>query len=259
MTRLASGMPPGYVGIHEGGADIVVLKTMARPVREALMNGSMYEYAAHHAEARTYQGRGLVYGVPLPGGAARVVIRRSRHGGLLRAITGERFLGRTRAPRELAAAVRLTSAGVPTPEVIAYATYRAGGPFRRADVVTREVPGAMDLGTLLTNYLDATGKEALLQAAVSLLIKLTRAGARHPDLNVKNILIVPGENEPSEAWLLDVDRVWFDAPGERRVTEANMRRLTRSLRKWRQSHGISVDDSDIQSLASRVNEGVMER
>ncbi len=259
MTRYASGVPPGYVGINESCADIVVLETMERPVREALLDGSLYAYAAHHPEARTYKGRGLVYGVPLPNGGIRVVIRRSRHGGLLRAITGERFLGRTRAPRELAAALRLTRAGVPTPEVIAYATYSAGGPFRRADVVTREVAGATDLGALLSTELDATGKEALLQTVASLLIQLSQAGARHPDLNVKNILIVRGENDGCRAWLLDVDRVWFDEPGARRVTETNVRRLTRSLLKWRQLHGISVGESDIGWLASRVAERLLKR
>ena len=38
-------------------------------------------------------------------------------------ITGERFVGRTRAPRELATALRLERNGVATPRVIAYATY----------------------------------------------------------------------------------------------------------------------------------------
>jgi len=96
-------------------------------------------------------------------------------------------------------------------------------------------------------------KEGLLQAVGSLLARLTQAGARHPDLNVKNILIVAGENEAREAWLLDVDRVWFDEPGDRRVAMANANRLTRSLRKWRQSYGISVDESDIRRLLVPVN------
>ncbi len=253
MTRQASEMPSGYVGIQQSDAEIVVLKSMARPVCEALVNGSLYEYASRHPEARAYQGRGLAYGVQLPNCAARVVIRRSRHGGFLRAITGERFLRGTRAPRELAASVRLTRAGVPTPQIIAYVTYPAGGPFRRADVVTREVVGASDLGALLTNELKAVVKDGLLREVGSLLVKLTQVGAHHPDLNVKNILMVSGESDAREAWLLDVDRVWFDEPGDRRVGAANVRRLTRSLRKWRQSHGISVDESDIARLVSRVH------
>ena len=260
MTRHGSDTPPGYVRIHEEDADIVVLESMASPVRQALVGGSLYEYAKHHPEARTYRGRGPVYGVPLPNGGVRVVIRRSRHGGFFRAITGERFLGSTRAPRELATAARLTREGIPTPEVIAYVTYRAGGPFRRADVVTRELAGASDLGALLlSGELVATAKEAVLQTVATLLIQLSQSGARHPDLNVKNILLVPIENEWPVAWLLDVDRVWFDERRKRRVAEANVRRLTRSLRKWRQAHGIPVDESDIGLLVSRVHEGWLER
>ncbi|MBC7789435.1 MAG: hypothetical protein H7Z74_05795 [Anaerolineae bacterium] len=259
MTLHANEIPPGYVEIHEGNADLVVLRTMARPVREALLSGSLYEYATHHPNARRYEGRGAVYGVPLPSGDTRVVIRRSRHGGLFRGITGERFLATTRAPRELAAAVRLRKEGIPTPEVVAYATYRAGGPFRRADVATREVASASDLGAVLTKARDAAGKQALLQTVVSLLVQLTYAGARHPDLNVQNILIVTGENDVLEAWLLDVDRVWFDVPGRRRVAEANVRRLTRSLHKWRKTYAIPVDERDIGWLVSRVHDALVQR
>src|SRR5919205_114439 len=96
-------------------------------------------------------GRGVAYAVALPDDATRVVVRRSRHGGVLAPITGERFLGPTRAPRELDVALRLARLGVPTPEVVAFATYPAGPLVRRADVLTREVEDAVDLASALAD------------------------------------------------------------------------------------------------------------
>ena len=78
-----------------------------------------------------------------------MVVRHSRHGGLLAPVTGDRFLAPTRAPQELATSLRLIDAGVSTPEIIAYAVYSAGGPFRRSDIATREVEGGRDLAALL--------------------------------------------------------------------------------------------------------------
>ena len=49
--------------------------------------------------------------------------RRNRHGGLFAPLTGDLFLSPTRAPYELAASLNLLSVGVPTPAILAYATY----------------------------------------------------------------------------------------------------------------------------------------
>ena len=84
-----SGTPPGYVHyLTMRGADVVALAPLARAVREALAFGTLYEFAERqHAAlahgARRLQGRAPVYAVTLPDGATRVVVRHSRHGGLL--------------------------------------------------------------------------------------------------------------------------------------------------------------------------------
>ena len=116
--------PPGYERLAGDGIDAVGLSTLAGPLTEALQQGTFYDYAARHPDARTLAGRGIVYAVPLPppGPLVRAVVRRSRHGGLLAPLTGERFLGRTRAPRELRTALRLERLGVATPKLLAYAT-----------------------------------------------------------------------------------------------------------------------------------------
>src|SRR5206468_7012947 len=121
-------------------------------LRAALEGGTLYAYAAQHASARPLSGRGVAFAVPLPNGE-RVVVRHNRHGGLLAPLTGDRFVAPTRAPYELAVSLRLTKHGVPTPEIVAYAVYRAGPlPFlRRSDVASREVRDSSDLAAGLTH------------------------------------------------------------------------------------------------------------
>jgi hypothetical protein len=230
------GVPPGYVALSEGGTEGALLATLEKPLRAALAGGSFYGYAEHHPQARPLAGRGVAYAVPLADGEANVVVRRSRHGGLFAPLTGDRFFGRTRAPSELEISLTLARRSVPTPEVVAYATYPAGGIWRRADVVTREVPHSCDLlAWLVTGTPDANSDA--LHATMHLLQALTDAGARHPDLNMKNILMARDVNGTLEAYVIDVDRVWFDEPGSMLVAQANMRRLMRSLMKNRDRIG----------------------
>ena len=138
-------LPPGYTALELERGTAVVLDALATPLASALRAGSFYGYAAAQPAARVLRGRGAAYAVPLPDGVTRVVVRRSRHGGLFAPITGDRFFGRTRAPHELDVALRLAHAGVPTPQLLAYAIYPAGPFTSRADVVTREVPDPADL------------------------------------------------------------------------------------------------------------------
>jgi 3-deoxy-D-manno-octulosonic acid kinase len=242
--------PPGYTREwRENDTEVVALRTARDSVLAALSEGTLYGYAEHAPNARSMQGRTVAYAVQLPDGGPDVVVRHSRHGGLLAGITGDRFLGPTRAPRELHNTLRLARLGIPTPELVAYATYPAGGPWRRADVVTREIRGGRDFGTLLLETLSGHERAQAWAAVARLLRRMTAGGVRHPDLNAANILLAPDENDAVEAWLLDVDRVWFDEPAHPRVLEANLRRLMRSLRKWRDQRGANIEDSEMHALA----------
>ena len=246
-------VPPGYVREwREQDTEIVALRGAAGSVGEALRDGTLYDFAAHAPGARPMRGRGTAFAVSLPDGGPPVVVRRSRHGGLLAGITGERFLAPTRAPRELRTALRLERAGVSTPEVLAYVTYPAGGALRRADIATREVEGGRDLGQLLSDTVPGAERTESWTAVGRLLANLSAAGARHPDLNAANVLLAMSESGDTEAWLLDVDRVWFDRPGEPRVMEANLRRLARSVRKWRDRWGAQIEDSELDTLARQA-------
>jgi hypothetical protein len=244
--------PAGYTSVRHGDTDLVALTRLVPVLTQALSEGTLYEYAAHHTEARPLQGRGVAYAVPLPDGATNVVVRRSRHGGLLAPVTGELFLGGTRAPRELETSLRLGRLAIPTPQLVAFATYAAAPMLRRADVVTLEVPRARDLAEYLLLMEDADERRPALEATAVLLARMAEGGVRHPDLNLKNVLLAVDDNARLEANLLDVDRVWFDEPAEGRVLNANLRRLFRSARKWRTRHGLPISEEELGWLADEV-------
>jgi len=250
-------LPTGYEQARVGSTHIVARKAQLEAVCTTLTDGTLYEYAARHADARPLAGRGVAYAVPLPGGE-RVVVRHNRHGGLLAPITGDRFLPPTRAPRELEAALRLTAQGVPTPEIVAYVVYQAGPLLRRSDVASREVPDSDDLAAVLTNG-TVSEQRAALAAATSLIALLCACGARHHDLNVKNVLLAPRQSPAPTAYVLDVDRVEFGRPGDSRITEGNLERFMRSARKWRALHGARVDESELARVAASVRRFVASR
>jgi hypothetical protein len=252
--REPPAVPAGYTRFSCAGASVVALTDLAPAVRRAMASGTLYEYAAHHPDARTLMGRGVAYAVPLPDDATTVVIRHSRHGGLLAQLTGDRFLGRTRAPAELDTALRLAGAGVPTPQIVAYALYPAGPAFQRADVATREVAHSRDLARALAENPDPACKRELLSATATLLARLTAAGARHPDLNLKNVLLARDARGEISALVLDVDRVRFVTPGAPGVTAANLRRFNRSARKLRRTRGTPIDETDLLSIAAMIHE-----
>ena len=252
-----SDVPAGYEQARVGSAYVVARKAQLDAVCSTLAEGTLYEYAARHPHARPLAGRGIAYAAPLPNGE-QVVVRHNRHGGLLAPITGDRFLAPTRAPRELAAALRLTAHGVRTPEIVAYVVYEAGPLLRRSDVASREVPDSADLAAVLTSGAEAE-QRAALAATTSLIALLSACGARHHDLNVKNVLLAPRASGAPTAYVLDVDRVEFGRPGDSRVTEGNLERFMRSARKWRALHGARIDESELARIAASVRRFVASR
>lgn len=254
-----TGAPAGYTRFMLSGMDVVALGTCADAVRRAVGDGSLYAYAATHPARRELRGRGAAYAVPLPDGQTRVVVRHSRHGGLLAPITGDRFLPPTRAPNELKTALRLAESGVATPEMIAYATYPAGTLLRRSDVATREVVGGSDLGAFLATPSSPEARASIWGATAELLRALERAGARHPDLNVGNVLVVADPDGARRALVLDVDRVVFGRTNDQSVGAANLARLVRSMRKLRAEQRLTVSDDEITLLTRAATATTDER
>jgi hypothetical protein len=243
------GVPAGCVRVAAGRRVAVALAAHEADARAMLATGSLFDAAARDPDARPLQGRGVAYAVALPVSGTCAVVRHNRHGGLLAPLTRDLFLPPTRAPRELRTAMRLTALGVPTPSVLMYGVERAGLGLRRADVVTREVEGARDLSAYLATAASVAERTAAWGATRRLLETMRSAGVRHHDLNVKNVLLAPTA-EGVVAYLLDVDRVTFGRAGDVRLHDANVRRLLRSARKWRDQRGAQFDERELTGLAA---------
>lgn len=235
MNRSA---PPGYDELRIGGIRIVVRSSFTDAVRVAMAGGTLFSFAAHQPGARALAGRGTAWASTLPDGDG-IVVRHSRHGGVLAPITRDLFLWPTRAPTELESTLRLARSGVPCPELLAYVVYPAWGMLARADVATRRLEGA-DLPDAWRSARTASEHAVIMEAVATLLRQLHHAGAWHPDLNLKNVFIVPGANG-RQAFVLDVDRVRFGEPRSRHIGRRNLDRLLRSARRWNADWNLGLD------------------
>ncbi len=237
---------PGYARITSPRARGIALESCKSALESILVNETLYDFAARQPDARKFQGRATVYAVNLPDNCGSAVVRRSVRGGWLAELKTDLFLPPTRGLRELIASLRLRSAGVATPEVVAFLVYPAGSVLRRGDVLTREIVGE-DLGAVLSA--PSQTRNAALESTAALVASLSRAGAHHADLNLRNILI-----SNDAAYILDIDRVRFHVPSDPIVLRANIERLQRSLRKRRDLDGLPVDENEIVALGARVME-----
>jgi hypothetical protein len=249
-------LPAGYVLVEASRCTVVAREAHEEDARALLVEGTLYEAAARDLSARMLPGRGPAYAITLPLSGRRVVVRHNRHGGMFARLTGDLFLPPTRAPYELEVSLRLLAARVRTPAIVMYGTDRRLGPLRRADVVTHEVPDSRDLGAYLMPEVAAAERAAAWEAARELVRSLNAAGARHHDLNVKNILLSPRRSGGGlDAWVLDVDRVTFAAREAASVRVGNAQRLIRSATKWRDEKGAVLDDREVQRLGTLVAQG----
>jgi 3-deoxy-D-manno-octulosonic acid kinase len=234
--------------------------------QEVRRHGTLYAWAASFPQGRAMQGRGVVYVAPLPQQALAVAVRHAWHGGLFAPITGDRFFPPTRAPREAAMAAYLRGAGIPTPEIIAYARYRTTMGLNRVDVASQYIADAWDLGAVLAGQspiADAGAPpEGVTKALLRLLKQLAHAQVVHPDLNVKNVLVVRrdvahgGPQETSDAWVLDVDVARRSHRLPVHVMQRNVARLARSMRKWQRRFGITLPDDWMQAWQHEAQRAV---
>lgn len=226
------GLPEGFEGLERAGWRISVRSDLASAVATAA--GGDPERLAAAGEAR-YEGRGRPVRVVLPDGTAGV-LRRYRHGGLLRGLTGTLFAGRSRPLAELAATERARRAGVNVPEVLAAWHRPVLGFLHRGFLLTREVPGARDLVAVFGAGERAGAALRTLGAEVR---RMHEAGVLHADLHVKNVLVDGG----GRVTILDFDRARVAKSWPPAARIANLLRFDRSLVKLGR-RGVAVARTD---------------
>jgi len=246
-TNRSADLPPGFVRFSLKGAEIVCADYVADATRRALEAGTLYDYAKHHPTVRALSGRHPAYAATLPMDVERVVVRRNHHGGIFGPLIGELFRYPGRAPHELETSERLRRAGVATPTMLGYAIYPVLPGLCRVDVMSREVVDSFDLSTVLMDT-DLTRRLEAWHATQLLVTALNEIGARHHDLNVKNVLLRHAPHGGIEAFVLDVDRVEF-VRSDAKVAAANAARLLRSAKKWQTDRGASISDAELAQVS----------
>ncbi len=169
-------------------------------------------------------------------GDERLVVRRFSHGGLLRWLTGTRFLDAERPFREIQLSDRLRSLDLPTPEVVAARARRRLGAGWTLEVVTRRIEGSLDLGRALVEEPAVRAPRNLsriLGATGELVRRMHEAGFFHADLTPRNLLLDRASLEPGggapRIWILDLDRSEFKSPLGEPERRRNLRRLYRHV------------------------------
>lgn len=209
-----------------------------RPASPALpeLASWVFDPLALHEEGiltRTAYGRAAVWFFEYEG--HRLVLRHYWRGGFVARITKDRFiwqgLNRTRPWMEMETLLKLREVGVPVPEPVAARISKDSHQLLySADIITTEIPDALPLPDVISSGQTSHHENQLLFSVGVVLARLHAAGARHRDLNVRNILI----DSSDEVSVIDWDKgsVCPKAKGEhRQFAKQSLARLERSIRK----------------------------
>lgn len=179
-------------------------------------------------------GRGPVHVLKTSKG--EIVAKRLQRGGMVGGVARESYFNSDRLFRSAEVAEQLSSKGCPSPPVVAARATRKWGPFFQLEMATARIPGGRDL-------LDALQMEeevpALVSGAGAFLRHLHDLGFRHPDLQVKNLLVPAqggkGAKAPDFA-VLDLDKCTFEEDQPLTSSE-RLSALVRLGRSW-VKHGV---------------------
>ncbi len=184
-------------------------------------------------------------------GGERFVVRRYHHGGLLRWLTGERFLDSARPFREIELASKVASLGFRTPDVVAARALAAQGGGWRLDVVARRVEDSLDLGRLCAERMrcevaDRAWRE-VWRSTGSLVRRLHDRGVLHADLTPRNLLVERAELALAkcEPWVIDLDRTVIKGTLDESEKLANLRRLFRHVTRLGLEGRASFTNADV--------------
>ncbi|MHC4663294.1 MAG: lipopolysaccharide kinase InaA family protein [Planctomycetota bacterium] len=189
-------------------------------------------------DIKEFKGRTTVHGVPLDGNR-RMVIRHYSHGGALRKITGDKFIGANRFINEIDVSMKAISAGVNAPVPLGVVYNQKLG-VAQGDHLSVEIPGAI---SIMEKALNADqGKTDNIESEVpdsaryiastildiaGLVRKLHDAGIYHADLHIKNIL-----DTPFGYYLIDFDGAIYHESLSAKLRTDNLFRMLRSVEKF---------------------------
>ncbi len=161
----------------------------------------------------------------------RILLREYRRGGVIRHFNRATYFTGNRALDELRATVVAGNRGLDVARIIAAVEHPARFGYT-AMLAIGWIDGAAELATLL-EFTPPHDRPGIVRLAGAEIGRMHDAGIAHPDLNLRNLLIAPGEDSSTpRVIIIDFDRARVRStpvPAWRR--RAELRRFVRST--WR--------------------------
>ena len=233
MSTIKKKIPEGFGFRWEAGKICIFNKNwdeeIGRLARAGITKGS-----DDFAGIEYLRGRGCPAVVPFTRG--KLVIRHYYHGGCLRGLTGDLFLGISRFLNELEILSETYRTGIPVPEPAGLIVEPVGGGLLRADLVSVYIPDSFELLTYYRQFPRYPSREQdmekrrIISGAGRAVAELHRAGFRHADLQLKNIAVQRTPAGPL-IFILDFDKARWDKFNLKKPVRANLLRLYRSFCK----------------------------
>jgi len=221
-------VPGGFIRITEGRREILAREDFLPYLREkGLLDPGRLFKELEGMRGGKLKGRGELL---LLEGGIRLVVRKYRHGGVLRVFSKDLFVFGSRPFKELLVTEWLRGKGIRTLEVVAAIKEKVGPLFYRGYLITRFLPKAKDMTTYLLSSPPSAERRKVIERAALVTREVHRLGLLHADLHLKNFL-VDGE----EVLLIDFDRAKLTTPPKPTKVARNLKRLDRSaekLKRW---------------------------
>lgn len=229
-------IPPSFSVVKEQNTTIFVKEGYKKIVLPIAFHANP-PYNRNQGNVRVKSGRGDYLSIPAAeNGNERLIIKNCRHGGFLGKVFGSIFYKKRRSLHEIYINEIASQKGVPSAEVIAIITRKLWGVFYRTDLISKEIPGAVDVAQFLK---DSSLKKisACKKSIIFILAQLIRdmhdAGIYHADLHLKNILLKEESNGKFHAYIIDFDKSVVSHTLSIEQKMKNLLRLNRSLEKLR--------------------------
>lgn len=254
LAETSDDPAPGYMRRIIGRAELVAHKDVFNALAAVITRyGTLYDWARSATKPFVLRGRAPVYVAHVPDSLnIDLVVRHAWHGGMFAPVTRDLFTRPTRAPNELRICRRLRALNIGTPELMAYALYEAAPGLVRFDVASRYIPDSYDFAVVLSGLSPVITRAEAIDAIEILLRAMAQNGFKHPDLNVKNVLLSE-MNRRTVASILDVDVMEHDVQQSAAdVMLANVTRLVRSMVKSRRQFGVHITDDEIEAFRKRM-------
>jgi tRNA A-37 threonylcarbamoyl transferase component Bud32 len=171
-------------------------------------------------------GRGEV--LIIKGKQGEAAVRKYRHGGLLRRLTGDLFFFGSRPFQEVLVTEEVRSASVPTFEILAAIVERGWGGWYRGYLITEYLSHARDLINYLDQQQGRTKRQKTIAKVAKVVQKIQARGIYHADLHLKNFLV---DEKDGRVLLIDFDKSKVFPHLDPLWRMKNLKRLDRSAEK----------------------------